>query len=232
MLNSSRFFLGFLVFMIIVYGWLLIDLKSCMQIFAPVKNRELGVLEVAQAIILVSIISLGFQQYVRSLMANKVIKIVWALFIIGMGFIFLEEIDYGLHYYDFMKGNEPYSTNLLQSFRNIHNQSDNNKIIKTTVLIPQIIIFGIVPFFKRSIGEIKFGTYYAGFYWTIHFFKLLLTFILSNTLSKGEIENLHQSQTLTEMQELAFYFMLLVFVYEFRAQFQYVGIQFMKNNKV
>jgi len=136
----------FIILMLLVFLWSFIDLSSCLQVFAPVENRELGLTEITQAAVLVGIICLTFLQFLEKIKINYKEGAAWVIFSLFLTFIFLEEVDYGLHYYDHFMGNEAYTTSLDDSFRNVHNQGNNNIVIKTIIVIFQIILFGIILF--------------------------------------------------------------------------------------
>ena len=216
MRNVNKSFLGFILFMITVYGWLIIDQESCLQIFAPVTNRELGVIELLQSVVLVVILFIGISQIRLNFKLNGLPTICWSFFSAIITFVFLEEIDYGLHYYDFLRGNNSYTTSFGNGFRNIHNQGTNNQAIKAIIIVVQTLFFGILPFLNSSVGKVSFRKIYALFYWTIAFSTPILSLIITNTFSLEEASELTKSQLFAEMRELAFYLMLLVFIVEFR----------------
>jgi len=63
-------------------------------------------------------------------------------------FIFLEEIDYGLHYHEYFKGIEWHES---ADVRNLHNQGDMTDIMKRTVDISIVVLFIFVAWgFGRS----------------------------------------------------------------------------------
>lgn len=202
-------------FMFFVYLWLIIDHLSCTQIFAPIENRELGVLELAQTLILLITLYLGLRQILESIRINDLSIFFWGIFTFILLFVLLEEVDYGLHYYDYLLGNEPYHSNINGTFRNIHNQGNNNVIIKTIILILQIIILGFVPFYNFSIGNKVFDKKYAICFWVITLITPILSFALTRYLPLIEVEKLRESQILAEMRELGYYFILWVFIKEY-----------------
>ncbi len=216
MSRLSKLFLGFIFFMTLVYVWLTINQESCLQIFAPIANRELGVIELLQSFILVIVVFIGISQTRINFSLKNFHTISWIIFSALMSFILLEETDYGLHYYDYLLGNNSYDTSLGNGFRNIHNQGVNNIIIKTIIFVIQILFFGILPFLNTSIGKINFRKNYGFFFWTITLVTPLLFSIIKVNYSSVEVENLLKSQLFTEMKELASYFMFLVFLIQFR----------------
>lgn len=111
------------------------------EILAPLWNREFGLLESAQHIMLLSI-SVGiFSLTVDELHPYK--KITLTITSMFFMWLFLEETDYLLHYYDFiLYGKVSYQTFPL-GFRNIHNEGDLitllRKIFKTILVLSTLL---------------------------------------------------------------------------------------------
>src|SRR5688572_22389495 len=59
-------------------------------------NREFGLLENLENILLLFIIIFAFILFRRS--QEQVLKFIWFIAVLGFGFLFLEEIDYGYHF--------------------------------------------------------------------------------------------------------------------------------------
>ncbi|MEM9921783.1 MAG: hypothetical protein AAF990_27010, partial [Bacteroidota bacterium] len=78
------------------------DILGMSYLIAPEYNREFGVVENTQLLVILAIIILSFKKLIIA--KTKSIKLVFALIFISSVFIFLEEIDYGLHYYDLFLG--------------------------------------------------------------------------------------------------------------------------------
>jgi len=214
----KKLLISFILFMFFVYLWLILGRSSCTQVFAPIENRELGVLEIAQTLILLVTVYIGLDQILKSIRTKDWAVFFWGVFTSVLLFVLLEEIDYGLHYYDYLLGNEPYHSNINGTFRNIHNQGNNNVIIKTIILILQISILGFVPFFNLSIGNKIFDKKYAICFWVITLITPILSLTLSRYLPLIEVEKLRESQLLAEMRELGYYFILWVFIKEYRVE--------------
>lgn len=107
------------------------------DIVAPPSNRELGLLEHLQCAILLITAVGGVTGFRRA--ASGVDKAVCLLIALGAAFLLLEEMDYGLHYWEFLFGETG-----LQTF-NVHNQDDNLLIVKKSSDILVIVLFVIVP---------------------------------------------------------------------------------------
>jgi len=125
---------------------------SLQQIVAPTipsmqsnSWRELGLLENMQNIYLLIIIALG----IACLIKNKSFleRFIAVMIIMISTFIFLEEIDYGLHYYEYFSGIE-IENQVPAGQRNWHNKGEgisNVRILRKIVDAASICFFVILP---------------------------------------------------------------------------------------
>lgn len=105
----------------------------------PDSGREFGLLEnVQHLLILIMIGTCVWAAWRKPLPFEKAGFTLVALF---AAFIFLEEIDYGLHYYEYIHGIEWYES---ADVRNLHNQGDVTDIMKRTVDVSLVLLFLIV----------------------------------------------------------------------------------------
>ena len=218
MRQAEKYLNGFVLFYILVCIWLVTNKDACIELMAPVQNRELGLLELLQVVVLGAIIRLSSRGVWKFRKRNLKRFLLWGSLSLVVSLVLLEEIDFGMHYYDYLTGSEAYSSNLFGSFRNIHNQGNNNLIIKSVVLVFQIIIFGLLPFAKISIGNKGFRSQYAIYFWIVTLVNPMLLYILSSNLASYDMIQLKKSQILPELRELGCYFMLLVFLVEYKKE--------------
>lgn len=211
--------LGYLIlFLVLYFGcclWLVFDQAGFNAIMAPPYNRELGILELLQSIVLLLTLFVSYKQS-RLTTGNR--RLIWIAITLVLMLVLLEETDYGLHYFDYLMGNQPYTTNLPFTFRNIHNQSNNLMIIRVTTLILQIVVFGLLPFSKRYFGKLEFVKKYGKFYWITLIPAVALILSFPSFLNNIELVEYKRSQPIEELLELAHYFMLLIFIYEYKQQ--------------
>jgi len=203
----------------------------CMNFLAPVENRELGFLEMVQVFVLVLTIYITASQFVKERKKSLLLRGFWSSVILVLGIVVLEEADYGLHYYDFLLGHEPYHSNINGSFRNIHNQGSNNQIFKMVILVAQIICFGLIPLFGFSLGEKAFNKKYAIYFWIISLVTPISSAICNSNFSVELIENLKVSQVFAETRELGYYVLLFVFISEFKGEFGRFTLKKAANNE-
>jgi hypothetical protein len=210
---------AFIVFMLFLYVMVFFAPTSCMNFFAPIENRELSFLEIAQVLLLLLTVRLAWIQLKKNIGKNIQISLLWLILMVVLLVVVLEETDYGLHYYDFLSGNASYYSNINGTFRNVHNQGNNNTLIKTIILIAQIIFFGVFPLFNRSFGKKVFNKKYAIYFWVITFATLLLYTFYKNYFTTDIVNALKISQLFAETRELGYYLLLLVFISVFKQEF-------------
>lgn len=176
----------------------------------PNSNRELGLLENMQNVVIIVIIVL----LIRGLIFHKPwwLRAPIAIAIVGATFVLLEEMDYGLHYYEFFTG---VSAEDAVEKRNWHNEGDRTIRTKQVVDGISILWFIIAPFalaksshwFVRMTLPDKYAalTLVAAFI-TRSFAHGLQDLGLSGS---GTIE-----KNLSEFRELVTYYLGLVYIFD------------------
>ena len=135
---------------ILIYYFNLFGLE---QLIAPKINREFGLVENIQLLLILLI----FLVVVKGVRTSK-IKIIKYGFIVAGAlsiFLFLEEIDYGLNYYDYLgaKAEKTYVNVLNKEIRNIHNNGPLQNIFKLlayTLILIFFIVFPLLPPGKKE----------------------------------------------------------------------------------
>lgn len=196
------------------------DLFGLSKVIAPEFNREFGVVENLQLILLL-IVSVIAYKGIRSSTnknARRVFRVIAAMSV----FMFLEEIDYGLHYIDYINlpAEQVTSTMLIDydtEIRNLHNNGKGQNISKLIAYSLVIICFVIVPLIP---GKVK------NRYPVIKYLSPSL-FIVSTAISILIINNialyLYQNYEYTnqalkgnvsEFEEIMIYYIFLVYIGE------------------
>lgn len=132
-------------------------IEFAQQIIAPTiawlpndSWREFGLLEQLQNFYLLIMLAILLIAVINR--TRLIEKLFFGLITAVILFIFLEEIDYGLHFYEFF--NEEYSG---IKVRNWHNQETDNKqnvsSLKKVADIIMVIWFVILPLFKNKINN-------------------------------------------------------------------------------
>lgn len=110
----------------------------------PPQNREFGWLEYFQNIVLITIlviIGIGLKR--AEFKRQKIFLCIMGL---GMLFMLMEEIDYGLHYIEYLEGR---SYEEQRQVRNLHNQGDNTDRLKRISDAILLFVFLVAPWVVR-----------------------------------------------------------------------------------
>jgi hypothetical protein len=110
------------------------------EFIAPSINREFGVIENIQNILLILIFITALKGFrTRN---TKIEKYGYVLIMAATVFMFLEEIDYGLHYYDQLTGKSAITKVVVfdNEVRNLHN---NGKMILNLMKLAAYIVVGL-----------------------------------------------------------------------------------------
>jgi len=126
--------------------------SSWMQAFvAPDFNREFGALETLQHLaLLATALLLGRLAWKSTLQPERALFVVGAL---GMTFILLEELDYGLHFYEALAG-IPESERA--AVRNVHNLKRGSgdelaDLMKRAADVVMVLYFCVLPFARHRV---------------------------------------------------------------------------------
>jgi hypothetical protein len=179
------------------------------EIISPKLNREFGLLEHLQLLVILFIVIISFRK-IRGV--NHVLD---KLFFTGIGLfgvlIFLEEIDYGQHYLSLFVPVDNASEPL-----NIHNQGNNNFIIRQTSYVIFVILFILLPLLKPKLKKIIFLEYFAANRWiVITFIIYLIAGFVARGLPKiGFVVNESLRGNHQEFEELVAYYLFLLLMQE------------------
>ncbi len=212
------------------------DILGMSYLIAPEYNREFGIIENIQLLIILAIILVSYKNSTKAKI--KSIRLIFILILISSIFIFLEEIDYGIHYYDYLTGKSKEQLKIESldnnSIRNIHNQGNLTRYLKlfAYVLFALIIVSPII--FKR----LKFRSKYLNYLAPKHYFiYTLLSMVLLNRaaryidkfLKNNEVNSLNSN--VSEFEEVFIYYILLLYILEKSTSLLTFGEQeIMKNN--
>jgi hypothetical protein len=122
------------------------------ELIAPSINREFGIIENIQNILLILIFFTALKGFrTRN---TKIEKYGYALIMAATVFMFLEEIDYGLHYYDHLTG-KPGITKVVVFDSEVRNLHNNGKLIlnvmKLAAYIFVALFFAVLPLLPEKI---------------------------------------------------------------------------------
>lgn len=176
----------------------------------PSSGREFGLLENLQNLILLAMIVMAAMGFRRK--TQRIEKAGMAFVFLFSCFIFLEEIDYGLHFYEYAKNVPWYESTRA---RNLHNVGDRTNITKRVVDLGMLVAFGILPFAlaKTRNPLVRFLLP------TRESLLTLLAMLLVRTLAhqlkdhgfgtEGTIDN-----NLSEFRELVTYYLFMLYLFQ------------------
>jgi hypothetical protein len=128
------------------------DLLGMAAFIAPDINREFGMVENLQLVLLILIFLTALKGW--RIKQTKSEKYGYLFLAIAAVFVFFEEIDYGLHFYDYFTGRitVPADQGILseQEFRNLHNQGKTTSVIKFIVYSCILLLFVCFPLIPGS----------------------------------------------------------------------------------
>jgi len=133
------------VFMIFYFS----EVPPLVSLICPPANREWGLLENLQLVIIFCILLLSIYAFLKT--TNIIQKLGFIVIGCFTLFIFLEEMDYGKHFAQLIGGQtESYLMQYIPD-KSIHGQGNNAINFKRIVKIMIILIFIISPFLKSRI---------------------------------------------------------------------------------
>ncbi len=184
------------------------------ELISPDVNREFGLLENLQLLLIASsLVYLVKAIRLKDFWFEKLAYVGLCLFFL---LLFLEEIDYGIHYYEyFVKGVEEDKGIV----RNFHNQGDNNYYLRQASYAVMVLLFVVMPFFRNKIKNNLFHHLAASHYIIYSFIVYIFIGQLSRWLPKlGMPINESLRGNHQEFEELILYYIILLFVYEIAFQ--------------
>jgi len=116
------------------------------EFVAPQANREWGVLENLQLVVIIGIASIT--AYAFFYLQNSIQKVGAALICLFSLFVFFEEIDYGAHFMQLEYGTRESLIYKYTGVTNLHNLGDNAALWKRPVYPLMALLFVIGPFLE------------------------------------------------------------------------------------
>jgi hypothetical protein len=201
-------------------GFYFLDIFGLSEAISPTLNREFGVLEHLQLLIILAIIVLAFRT------ARKTTTRFQRYFFLLAGvfsiFIFLEEVDYGIHYYEFIVADtiEENSTGAFEDGpRNLHNQGYIRQYTMWAVYLGLVIFLGLASFLRS-----KSFPRNAWLRWLIpsngYFILSLVAMFLINELVRYLEQNVKDPSIISlngntiEFQETFIYYIAFLYLFE------------------
>jgi len=197
-----------------------LDILGMSFVVSPELNREFGLLEHLQSLTILGICVIACAQI------RKAPEDFTKYFFIATGIfsleVFLEEIDYFIHYYELISSNT-IAENSTGSFegkpRNIHNQGRMRQYIMAMVYSGLVLVFVLGPYIVRKFFS---GNRYIKWLVPSHWYYALslLTMFLLNELTRYLDQNIKDPSITSlngntiEFQEAFIYYIAFLYVLE------------------
>ncbi|MGI9264400.1 MAG: hypothetical protein ACR2QU_05695 [Gammaproteobacteria bacterium] len=179
------------------------------QAVAPRVNREFGLLENIQHLILIAILVLA----IRSIRSSTV-RLRRSMFIVicvVTSWMFLEEVDYGLHWWELIVGTPPEERAVFRNLHNIGGTTQDIKFVGNTIMI---LLFVVLPFVGRKSGWEWWRFFRPSRYLVI---TAVVTFFLARLAhylaDQGFYPDGPISSNISEFREVMVYYVWLVYFY-------------------
>jgi uncharacterized membrane protein YozB (DUF420 family) len=180
------------------------------SLIASEENRELGILEHLQLILILIIFVIA----VRAIKTkdNKIEKYIFIFISAFTLFFFLEEIDYGLHYLEWFSDNPP-----KPEIRNIHNNGSITSVFKMTAYVVIVVFFVILPFLPKRIKlRFPFLEYISPSKQVIT--TTICLFLINELAFYLNRQEFHSNRSLdgntSEFEEFMTYYLVMLYVWE------------------
>jgi len=170
-------------------------------------DREFGLLENLQNLLLLATIAVAIAAVVRK--RERWQRVLFAVIVAGTTVVLLEEIDYGLHYYEYLRGTSPQEIADVRGMHNVENVNDLKKAIDVGVTL----LFVVLPVvLRRSTHPLV--VYFRPTLW--YAATLVLMAVLSKLVAHPlENRGFGGSGTLfgnvSEFRELTLYYLALLY---------------------
>jgi hypothetical protein len=197
-----------------------LDWFGLSELMAPEINREFGIVENLQLIILLLILVYSIKGIRKR--ETKIEKYGYVFVAAATAFVFLEEIDYGLHYYDYLVGKTNEGITKVAVFdrkiRNIHNEGKITlnvfKLASYALIITCFVILPLLPAtLKKRFLLVK---YFAPsrFIVTTAISLLVLNQIALYLYKHYDYSNPSLNNNVSEFEELMTYYIFFLYIRE------------------
>jgi hypothetical protein len=179
------------------------------ELAAPTYNREFGLVENAQNVMLLFTAYIAFRLVIKR--TRGWIRLGYFLIFGTVVFTFLEEIDYGYHYINYLNNADAAARSINH---NIHNTPNTNNRIRLMFYLLILVFVIILPYFpSRKLPQVV-----KHFVPTIRLQLTVLAFLVTsqtvglfNKFSTSTNMVLHGN--LSEFEELCLYYLVMMYVY-------------------
>lgn len=196
------------------------DVFGLSHIMASPVNREFGVVENLQLVLLIAMIFIARRGIRKNgnRLARNCFRCLIALTIV----VIFEEIDYGLHYWDYISGASIDQAGVMQidystEVRNIHNNGQITNISKLVSYGLIIILFVLIPLLPASVKE-RYSIYKylspSRFIITTAVSLLIVNNIALHLYRSSEHINQSLNGNISEFEEIMTYYIFVLYAFE------------------
>ena len=181
------------------------------NIVAPPINREFGLQENLEHLLILFIVLFSFLLFARE--KKTFMKFIFLICFAGAAFLFLEEIDYGYHFINYYKGISPVQDTVIHNYHN-REKPTINRMMKLCYII-MAVAFVILPYIKKE----KLPTWLqqlapsSRLQFTVFILPLVGRFPLvlhnMNFVTNGSLDS-----NLSEFEEMGIYYIFLLYFIE------------------
>ncbi|MDP6435787.1 MAG: hypothetical protein QF790_06565 [Gammaproteobacteria bacterium] len=174
------------------------------------QMREFGLLENLENIYLLTMAAMGVAAIrLKTLQLEKAAAVLYTLFAI---FLFLEEVDYGLHWIEFLRGTPPEEQLVI---RNLHNQDSGfiDTIIKEGMAYVTLIWFVIAPFALQRSKNRWVRYLLPAKQYAIAFLLIVLISRLAHYLDDQGRGNTSLLRNISEFREHGMFYLYMIWSY-------------------
>src|SRR5215213_6976198 len=197
-----------------------LDWFGLSELMAPEINREFGVVENLQLVILILIFICSIKGIRKR--ETKIEKYGYLFVAAVTSFVFLEEIDYGLHYYDYFTGKSKEGITRVAVFhhkiRNIHNEGKITlnlfKLASYAVIVACFVVLPLLPATVKK--RFSLLSYFAPsrFIVTTAISLLVLNQIALYLYKNYDYSNPSLNNNVSEFEELMTYYIIWLYIRE------------------
>lgn len=181
-------------------------------VIAPTVNREFGLLENTQLLLILAVIILAIRKVKFSSVKKE--RLLFTCIAAFSFFVFLEEVDYFLHVVDYIKGIPETDTEV----RNLHNQGNLLHFIKLAVYISFVVILALLPlakdFISRRIPALAYFIPSRWFILSLIAMVILNQWALYADKSMADAAAVSLNSNISEFEECFIYYIGLLYVRE------------------
>ncbi len=182
------------------------------SIASPASEREFGLIENVQNLLLLSAAVLSWRATRGE--GDAAWRWLWRLATFACVVLFMEEIDWGDHYWSVLTGAErPAGEHF-----NLHNQGDINRWLKKLVDVGFVVIFVLLPLAKKRLPE-RLRPFIPNLHSALTLLGGLLVSELAHGLEDaGWANNGSLHNNISEFRETFTYWVGLLYLWEFAAR--------------